>query len=120
VPLLSENLSFLYLSRTGVTGPGLAPYLRTRPKLSQLTISGLKGVNDDTLDLIRDNLPGFSLLYINDGAEITGIKSLLHLVYEVPIDNLQILGVPIVDEDAESAIINIRYEDILLDYGFRD
>jgi hypothetical protein len=72
VPHFGENIRILNVSRTSITGAGLASFLQRVPDLHCLSISGLEGVDDSTVDLIRDRFPDLGSLEMND---CLGIRS---------------------------------------------
>ncbi len=110
----------LNLSRTAVSVSGLAPFLQTRPPLDVLGISAVNGVNENTLDLIRENFSGLEELYINQCSEIKSVELLLYFVYEMSLDTLQVFDIPVVDKDVVCALDRIGYDSLIVNSGLKD
>jgi hypothetical protein len=80
----------------------------------------LGGVDDAFLDLIRENLPGLDVLYVNECAGITNVEELLFFVYELGLDAIQVFDIPVVDGDVESALYQIHCDSLMVNSGPKD
>jgi hypothetical protein len=83
------------------------------------------GLIDFFLDLIRQNLTRLDVMYVNECAGITNVEKLLFLVYEVPLDTVQldtvqVFDVPVVDDEVKTALGRIRCDNLVVNYGLKD
>ncbi|KAI9007788.1 hypothetical protein DFJ74DRAFT_646386 [Hyaloraphidium curvatum] len=107
---LRTSLRDLSVSRTAITWPALRPFVLSKPpKLEQLAISYVAGVDDDAVRCIRDNLDGLQSLRMGECAGITRPEVLLYTTFKLQgtLETICLEGVPIADQDLVAAMDRI-------------
>ncbi|KAI9007802.1 hypothetical protein DFJ74DRAFT_773323 [Hyaloraphidium curvatum] len=124
VPHLTPLLPTLWdlsVSGTAVTWPALRPLILAKPpKLKHLAISRIRGVDDDAVRCIRDNLGSLESLRMGGCAGITRAEVLLYMRFKLQ-DTLGVIcleGVPVADGDLVDAMERIKGDGLF--YTSRD
>lgn len=104
VPLLSDKLCELNVSRTRVTIAALLSFIALRPPLKTLGVSFLAGVDDAFVEAIRTTLTGLSRFYLRGCHAVVKPECLLHLSFTLELEELDIEDIPCADGELIDAV----------------